>query len=299
MGVWIACSKYLLCESEISSCDGSHRHRYDKARNNHVRKRRTKIIEIGLFVLIKKTMVNSVPYHVLGDEEPHIHKRTPNRPISFYDCNERTNFDLKQSIQWERTKKKERTGVNPLQNPMVARNANIRCTVYLFRWSGIERRKKNVPFPSNYLMRFKHLWEESQTIYFRLPQNIIKHFILVHLFRGFDANVVGCFHSEWTKKVVTFTGIVCHFVGVGVYRITWIRFDWKCPKHEQKAPRKIKPLTTIIKRVSRCIKRTRKCLCKGHMTTRNNDDDNNNRSSCTNTHKHKSSTLLLTTYVVI
>lgn len=134
-----------------------------------------------------------VLYHVLDDKGKHILKRTPNRPISFYDCNERKNFFLRsknrRSETIDRKKPKKRTGVNSLQNPKAARSGNIQCTVYLFRFCfSLERNwpthNKKIPFPSNYLMRSEHLWEENQTIYFRLPPNIIKHFIFVHLFCG-------------------------------------------------------------------------------------------------------------------
>lgn len=145
----------------------------------------TELIPIDLHKLIKNQMANTVCcIHVSGDEKQHIRKRTPSSPISFYDCNERKNFFLR-----SKTIDHMKTNTKNWGRFIAKSKGNIQCTVYLLRccFSVGERNwptNKKLPFPSNYLMRSEHLWEESQTIYFRLPQNIIKHFIFVHLFRG-------------------------------------------------------------------------------------------------------------------
>lgn len=57
----------------------------------------------------KKPMANSVLCHVLNGEKQHILERTPNRPISFYDCNDRKNFSLRsKTIDRKKTKRKKR-----------------------------------------------------------------------------------------------------------------------------------------------------------------------------------------------
>lgn len=203
-----------------------------------------------------------------------IRKRTLSRPISFYYCNERTFFfslktvDLKQSNEWKRNK----TRVNSLQNVKVTLMFNVydffASFLFFIGEELTDQKKKFIPIklPN----AFRTPLGRKQTIYIFWA---LKKYNQTFHFRSFILRFGWLLFSFILNeiKVVTFTGIVCHLsVCVYVCCITWIRFEWKCPKHEQKAPRKIKPLTTIIKRVSRCIKCTQNVYAKAtwqHTTT--------------------------------
>lgn len=105
----------------------------------------TELIPIDLHKLIKTRMANTVCcIHVLGDEKQHIHKRTPSRPISFYDCNERKNFFLRSKTIDRMKTNTQKTGVDSLQNPKAIFGARFICFGVVFRFeSGIDRRTKN------------------------------------------------------------------------------------------------------------------------------------------------------------